>query len=90
MGCCGGGDRSVRKMRVNRSSSKKKKKIVQQRVINNDSVRKQSIPIDRSVSLKRQALVRDDRCNKCDGGIMLVNIAGRERKQCVNCGHILK
>lgn len=84
MACGGCGSGSLRKQQVQRQSDKKE--VVQQRIVrNNTTVVTQSLPKDRSVSLKRQALVRDDRCTKCGHPVMLVNIAGRERKQCTNC-----
>lgn len=43
-----------------------------------------------NVAIQRQLLVKNDRCTQCDGMIMLVNIAGRERKQCVQCKLVQK
>lgn len=90
-GGCGGGNRSLRKQQVQRPQKTDKKKVVQQRVRKKSStVQASSVPRDRSVSVKRQALVRDDRCPQCGHLVMLVNIAGRERKQCTSCRYILK
>lgn len=90
MACGGCGGYSLRKQQVQRPEKSNKQRVIQQRVIRNNTstVIKSSGPKDRSVSLKRQSLVRDDRCVKCGHPVMLVNIAGRERKQCTSCKSI--
>lgn len=82
MACCGGGRRSLRKQSVQRGDSKKKKPVAVKRMA------KKGVP--KSIDIHRQSLVKDDRCPKCGYTIMLVNIAGRERRQCSNtqCKHV--
>lgn len=89
MGCggCGGGNRSLRKVYVQRPQRTERKKTVVQQKVRRGS---KSAPKERSVNLKRQALVKDDRCPQCGHPVMLVNIAGRERKQCTSCRYIVK
>lgn len=86
--CCNGGNRSIRTTKVDKPKPQKRT-IVQQR-IQRDVKTTTPLSIDRSVSAKRQALVQHDRCPKCEYPVMLVNIAGRERKQCTGCRYIIK
>lgn len=88
MGCGGCGSkpsRTLRKQQVQKSRESGKK-VVQQRVRRKSN----TAQADTSTPLRRQALVRDARCPHCSHTVMLVNIAGRERKQCTNCKFILK
>lgn len=87
--CCNGGNRQIKKLHVQRpQASKADAKKTTQR-INRNSIQNAS-PQNRKIVNKRQALIRNDRCPECGHTIMLVNIAGRERKQCTKCRHILK
>jgi hypothetical protein len=89
-GGCGGGTRKLRVQRVVRPQVKKK--------TNTKQVQKYSVQPERAQrtkrpsAIRRQSLVRGDKCPKCRSTIMLVNIAGRERKQCTNvsCKHIIR
>lgn len=76
--CCTGGGAQVRQQTVKRD--KPEKHVLVQRIGRSE---KQSV--DHSSSIRRQLLVKDDRCSVCGSPIMLVNISGRERKQCTNC-----
>lgn len=87
MGCggCGSGS-GVRKTQVLRPQTvERKRKIVQRKITSSTSSQ-----ASRAVPVRRQAIVRDDRCPKCGQTIMLVHIAGRERRQCTACKHVIK
>lgn len=81
MACCGGGGRTLRKQFVQRSKGQAKL----------TPVKRMSKAPTKSIPVQRQAIVRDDRCPKCAYPIMLVHIAGRERRQCSNsqCKHVM-
>lgn len=81
---CGGCNGPSKKIQVSRETPKKE--IIQTKI--SRAVR-QSTDTPQ-ISLSRQAIVRNDKCPKCSNQIMLVNIAGRERKQCISCRFILK
>ncbi len=86
--CCGGkSGKPLRKMQVQRSAQPQKQ-VAQRRIADNKSVANASIP--KTAVARRQALVKDDKCPKCSRQIILVNIAGRDRKQCISCKHILR
>ncbi len=70
--CCGGQKNPIRTQSIPPKQSRKQ--IIQK-----------NIKHDTNVAIQRQLLVKNDRCTKCGNMIMLVNIAGRERKQCVEC-----
>ena len=96
-GGCGGGG-GTRRLRVQKVPKSKSQKVyppiakVQKQVAG----RVKTPPAPKSKvglqSIKRQSLVRNNRCPKCQSTIMLVNIAGRERQQCTNitCKHVIK
>lgn len=81
MACCGSANRTLRKQVIERPTTKK------QTAVKRMSPRSQKA---KSIPISRQLLVKDDRCPKCGYTIMLVNIAGRERRQCSNtqCKHV--
>lgn len=81
MACGGCGDGSnLRQQHVERK--KQDIKVIQYKVSRSSD---QQVVNRIHNNIRRQTLVRDDRCNKCGYPIMLVDIAGRERKQCTNC-----
>jgi hypothetical protein len=87
-GGCGGKVRTLRVQRVERSQRAKKSDVNISK-ITKYHINKQT---QKPAAIKRQALVRNDKCPKCQHTIMLVNIAGRERKQCTNtsCKFVIK
>lgn len=92
MACCGGGgNRSIRQQQIIRPSKGDKQVAIQR--ITRQATPGGSVQIQRqAANSKRQAIIKDDRCPKCGYTVMLVNIAGRERRQCsnANCRQIIK
>lgn len=93
-GGCGGGVRKLRTIRTQKVTKKKAQKAQKaQKTASSKYALSSPTPQKKRAGLtRRQALIRNDKCPKCQNTIMLVNIAGRERKQCtnVNCRHIIR
>jgi|CXWL01.1.fsa_nt_gi ribosomal protein S27AE len=90
MACCGGGgNRTIRQQQIIRPAKGDKQVAIQR--INRQTIPSGSVQVQRQ-STKRQTITKDDRCPKCGYTVMLVNIAGRERRQCsnANCRQIIK
>jgi hypothetical protein len=75
MGCCGGGNKRIRKQVLNRPEKAPKQAAVHR-------VKKRST----SAQPMRQRVRTSQKCESCGFPTMLVNIAGRERSQCTNTG----
>lgn len=71
--CCNG---SVTLKTITVKREEKTKQVPQQKIIHTTA---------QNVSLYRQKAIKDIKCVKCGHIVMLVNIAGRERKQCTDC-----
>ncbi len=76
MGCCGGGNKRIRKQIINRPDKAPKQAVVHR-------VKKRSASTAQPM---RQRVRTSQKCESCGFPTMLVNIAGRERAQCTNTG----
>ena len=81
MGCCGGGNRRIRKQIINRPEKVQKQAVVHR--IKRSSATAQPM---------RQRVRTTQKCDTCGFPTIQVNIAGRERLQCSNteCRKIIR
>jgi len=89
---CGSANKSIKKRQpqtVSRSSTGASRSIVKKSIKPANSDKPQQVKRTGGVSLSRQKLVRHDKCPKCGDQIILVNIAGKERNQCISCKKIV-
>jgi hypothetical protein len=81
MACCGGSrPQRVRRQVVEPVYSPSKQTVPAETVVQKKITRRQTEP----ASMQRQYIVPREQCTKCGYPAMLVNIAGRERRQCTN------
>lgn len=77
MGCCGGGNRSIRSSQiVSRERKSQPAPTIRKSADNKNAAR--------PAPINRQYIVKQLSCPKCKYPTMLVHIAGRERHQCTN------